>query len=181
MWSTTLATASTNESLLPFRPSNVPSWDVPIMRAAALVNPEITGMLTNSTRNPRCSSPMNVITQPVRKQRSTWESKAIYIFVFQNFFFVYLFFFFLFVCFNVWLNAFTRIVLGRLFLRKILRDNKVSNLCYGRDSYSISIESFWISTLSRLIRRSSSEKLPRLLNRWQSKRGRSRAGKNFVT
>lgn len=74
-WLTTLVTASIKESLLPLKPSNVPNWDVPIIIAAALVNPEITGMLTNCTRNPKRNNPINVITQPVRKHRSTWESK----------------------------------------------------------------------------------------------------------
>lgn len=95
-WLTTLAIASMNESLLPLKPSKVPNWDVPIIMAAALVNPDITGMLTNSTRNPKWSSPIRNITQPVRKHKSTWEAKRfvhfdngklLSSFLFQNFIF----------------------------------------------------------------------------------------------
>ena len=72
-WSTTLIIASIKESLLPLRPRSVPNWDVAIIIAAALLNPEITGMLTNSKRNPKWSSPISRITQPDMKHMNTWK------------------------------------------------------------------------------------------------------------
>ncbi len=51
--SNTAAQVSTKPSALNFRPSKDFTWDVPIVTAAAVVNPAITGAAINSIRNPK--------------------------------------------------------------------------------------------------------------------------------
>ena len=51
--SNTAAQVSTKPSALNLRPSKDFTWDVPIVTAAAVVNPAITGAAINSIRNPK--------------------------------------------------------------------------------------------------------------------------------
>lgn len=44
-----------------------------MMRLAADVNPDITGIETNSTKNPKCRMPRSIVTHPDKKQ-----SNAVY-------------------------------------------------------------------------------------------------------
>ena len=51
--SNTAAQVLTKPSASNFSPSKDFTWDVPIVKAAAVVNPAITGAAINSTRNPK--------------------------------------------------------------------------------------------------------------------------------
>lgn len=46
-------------------------WLLAIIKLVADVNPETTGVDTNSTKNPKCKMPNNSVTHPDKKQRST--------------------------------------------------------------------------------------------------------------
>lgn len=56
-----------------FRPSRPLIWLQAMMRLAADVNPDTTGIDTNSTRNPRRRMPSKIVTHPDKK-----HSKAAY-------------------------------------------------------------------------------------------------------
>lgn len=54
-----------------FKPSKLLIWLQAIIRLAAEVNPDITGMETNSTKNPRRSIPRAIVMHPDKKHRRT--------------------------------------------------------------------------------------------------------------
>jgi len=53
------------------RPSRVASWLAPITNAAALVNPERTGVLRKFTRNPTRATPITTCTTPTSSANSS--------------------------------------------------------------------------------------------------------------
>lgn len=68
--------ASIKESLRPLMPKSVLNCDDAIVMAAALVKPNITGMLMKSIKKPKCNTPIAVIRHPLRKHsRTYWKFK----------------------------------------------------------------------------------------------------------